>query len=41
MAKLCEVIDSVESLYLVMEYISKGEVFHHLLDHDDMKEKEA
>ncbi|KAJ3000413.1 Map microtubule affinity-regulating kinase [Globomyces sp. JEL0801] len=39
--KLYEVIDTPDELFLVMEYVSGGEVFDYLVAHGRMKEKEA
>ena len=39
--KLYEVIDTPDELYLVMEYLSGGEIFDFLVAHGRMKEKDA
>ncbi|KAJ3272708.1 hypothetical protein HDV01_005344 [Terramyces sp. JEL0728] len=39
--KLYEVIDTPDELFLVMEYVSGGEIFDYLVAHGRMKEKEA
>ncbi|KAB0400750.1 hypothetical protein E2I00_018345 [Balaenoptera physalus] len=41
MMKLYEVMETEETLYLVVEYAGEGEMFHYLADHGGMKEKEA
>ena len=39
--KLYEVIDTPDELYLIMEYVSGGEIFDYLVAHGRMKEKDA
>ncbi|KAF1745380.1 hypothetical protein MXB_4344, partial [Myxobolus squamalis] len=39
--KLLEVIETENTLYLIMEYCSGGEVFDYLVSHGKMKEIEA
>jgi MAP/microtubule affinity-regulating kinase len=39
--KLYEVIDTPDELFLVMEYVSGGEIFDYLVAHGRMKEKDA
>jgi MAP/microtubule affinity-regulating kinase len=39
--RLYEVIDTPTELYLVLEYVSGGEVFDYLVAHGRMKEKDA
>nr|KAJ3419811.1 MAP/microtubule affinity-regulating kinase 3 [Polyrhizophydium stewartii] len=39
--RLYEVIDTPDELYLIMEYVSGGEIFDYLVAHGRMKEKEA
>lgn len=39
--KLYQVMETDQTLYLVMEYASGGEVFDYLVAHGRMKEKEA
>ena len=39
--RLYEVIDTPDDLFLVMEYVSGGEIFDYLVTHGRMKEKEA
>ena len=41
MMKLYEVMETEETLYPVVEYAGEGEMFHYLVDHGSMKEKEA
>ncbi|KAH9254282.1 hypothetical protein BASA81_007672 [Batrachochytrium salamandrivorans] len=39
--RLYEVIDTPDELYLIMEYVSGGEIFDYLVAHGRMKEKDA
>ncbi|XP_001359986.3 serine/threonine-protein kinase MARK2 [Drosophila pseudoobscura] len=39
--RLFQVIESERSLYLVMEYASRGELFDHLVKHGRMRERDA
>eukprot|EP00833_Pecoramyces_ruminatium_P006909 jgi/Orpsp1_1/1180941/evm.model.c7180000075187.2 len=39
--KLYEVIETTNTIFLVMEYVSSGELYDYLVVHGKMKEKEA
>ena len=39
--QIYEVIETDQSFYIVMEYVSGGELFNYIVDHDKLSEKEA
>lgn len=41
LVKLFDVIDTEETLFLIMEHVSRGNIFDHLQDHSCMMKNEA
>ena len=39
--QIYEVIENEKAFYIVMEYVSGGELFHYILDHQKLSEKES